>query len=96
MVYKKRIKENVALCSGLLTSFNFSVYNMYYDHIISLENGLIKLYSHKLKYIKCFKYVQLMIFQNMGKCKKLGFFLKIHKKLSKAKLQVFDGFCQVS
>ena len=54
MVYKKRIKENAALCSGLLTSFNFSVYNMYYDHIISLENGLIKLYSHKIKYIKCF------------------------------------------
>ena len=30
--------------SGLLNSFNYSVYNMYHFPIISLENGLIKLY----------------------------------------------------
>ena len=30
--------------SGLLNSFNYSVYNMYHYPTISSENGLIKLY----------------------------------------------------
>ena len=55
MVYKKRIKENALLRSGLLFSFNFSAYNMYNEPIISLENGLIKLYSHKLNILEAFE-----------------------------------------
>ena len=48
-------------------------------------NVFVRTWSHSIKHTQRFKHVQLMIFENIGKCRNLDFFKNIIKNRSYAK-----------